>query len=520
MIGKLKSALNSWYLDDGALGGKHEDVIDDLRIIKEEGSSLGLALNLSKCEVAFLDADSKCCGIDTHFSAMSTVDPAKLTLLGAPIGDEQSVEECLASKNESFSRLCSRLELMEAHDALYLLRFCFAAPKLLYILRCSPCFKSGALGIFDQQLRSCAGKILNINFSDQAWLQTTLPVRHGGLGIRSARDLALPAFLSSLHATTVIIEGLLGKRFQSTREKALIETAMSVWIADARKEFPTSAAQRTWDEPIILRRRETLLDSTEKGSTSRARILAASARNAGAWLHALPISSLGLRLSDEQLRIAAGLRIGAELCTPHRCARCEKLVDRTGTHGLHCMRSAGRHARHAEVNDIICRSLNSAQIPADREPPGISRKDGKRPDGVTRIPWKEGRCLIWDYTCPDTLAPSHLRSSANSPGSAATAAETRKSKKYADLATRYFFAPVAIETLGAMGDEAFYFLKELGRRVEKTTLDNREPAFLFQRISVAIQRCNAACVLATVPTGQRLEDIYWSLFSSAPMTGL
>ena len=518
MIGKLKSAFNCWYLDDGALGGRREDVIDDLHLIQNEGNSLGLELNLRKCEVSFLNENCKTTNNENHFSAMTVVAPAKLTLLGAPIGDERSVDESLASKNETFSMLCRRLELMEAHDALYLLRFCFAAPKLMYILRCSPCFNSAALRAFDHELRSCAGKILNINFSDQSWLQATLPVRHGGLGLRTAHDLALPAYLSSFHASTAIIEGLLGQRFQSSAEKTMTATATSVWKAEARKEPPTSAAQRTWDEPIILRRREALLDSTEKGSACRARILAASAQHAGAWLNALPISTLGLRLNDEQLRIAAGLRIGAELCAPHRCARCGTLVDQTGTHGLHCKRSAGRHARHAEVNDIICRSLNSAQIPADREPPGISRQDGKRPDGVTRIPWREGRCLIWDYTCPDTLAPSHLRSSATSAGSAATEAERKKTRKYAALATRYFFAPVAIETLGSMGNEAFCFLKELGRRLEKTTQDNREPAFLFQRVSLAIQRCNAACVLAIVPMGQRLEDIYWSLFSSGLMT--
>ena len=38
---------------------------------------------------------------------------------------------------------------------------------------------------------------------------------------------------------------------------------------------------------------------------------------------------------------------------------------------------------------------------------GLSYCDGKRPDGATVMPWREGRALVWDATCPDTLAPSN-----------------------------------------------------------------------------------------------------------------
>src|SRR6218665_1036175 len=55
--------------------------------------------------------------------------------------------------------------------------------------------------------------------------------------------------------------------------------------------------------------------------------------------------------------------------------------------------------RHAYLNDIISRSLALAGVPNIKEPPGISRTDGKRPDGLTLIQWQGGRCLLWDATC-------------------------------------------------------------------------------------------------------------------------
>ena len=71
-------------------------------------------------------------------------------------------------------------------------------------------------------------------------------------------------------------------------------------------------------------------------------------------------------------------------------------------------RIAGRLPRHAAINTIVKMSLARAQIPFALEPVGLCRSDGKRPDGVTITPWQAGRTLVWDITCPDTYAVSHV----------------------------------------------------------------------------------------------------------------
>ncbi len=107
---------------------------------------------------------------------------------------------------------------------------------------------------------------------------------------------------------------------------------------------------------------------------------------------------------------AHGRQHCSPLCRPHTCHHCGAQVDSTATHGLSCIWSEGRHQRHAAVNDIVHRALSAAHLPSRLEPTGLSRSDGKRPDGVTLVPWKSGRLLVWDATCPDTFAPSHLPS--------------------------------------------------------------------------------------------------------------
>ena len=89
---------------------------------------------------------------------------------------------------------------MDAHDALFLLRNCFAIPKLTYVLRTSPCFQSPLLKSYDSKIRSALEKVVNIQLSGLSCEQCTLLVWFGGLGIRSAEDIVLPAFLSSIYA--------------------------------------------------------------------------------------------------------------------------------------------------------------------------------------------------------------------------------------------------------------------------------------------------------------------------------
>ena len=76
----------------------------------------------------------------------------------------------------------------------------------------------------------------------------------------------------------------------------------------------------------------------------------------------------------------------------------------------------------ADINIISMISfarLINAGIPSVKEPSGLSRTDGKRPDGATQIPWSSGKSLIWDVTVTDTLAASNISLSSAAPGESA-----------------------------------------------------------------------------------------------------
>ena len=152
-------------------------------------------------------------------------------------------------------------------------------------------------------------------------------------------------------------------------------------------------------------------------------------------MHALPIASCGLRLENEDIRVAVGLHLGAALCQALQCP-CGALVKVNGLRGLSCKFYSGKHSRHASINDIIYiyRACCRADILAVKEPTGLTRTDGKRPDGSTLVSWSAGKCVLWDVTFADTMAPSYAAISSVSTGLVAEQLSARNLAKSSELA--------------------------------------------------------------------------------------
>ena len=69
-----------------------------------------------------------------------------------------------------------------------------------------------------------------------------------------------------------------------------------------------------------------------------------------------------------------------------------------------------------------------------------------------------------------------------------------------------FFQPVAIETLGPINLSASDFISEIGNHISSITGDRRESKFLFQRLSVCIQRFNLVAFKGTFSSFPDLPD--------------
>ena len=101
LIAKISSQvpnlrLNSWYMDDGSFFGNSRDVLKAWNIVKNEGPSLGLFPNISKCELI-----SPSCST----SGFEDFDPElqkavmDIEILGSPIGSKDFSEKWMQEKS-------------------------------------------------------------------------------------------------------------------------------------------------------------------------------------------------------------------------------------------------------------------------------------------------------------------------------------------------------------------------------------------------------------------------------------
>ena len=110
-------------------------------------------------------------------------------------------------------------------------------------------------------------------------------------------------------------------------------------------------------------------------------------------------------MDNDSIRVAIGLRLGANLCVLHWCEHCGDEVDHWPRRG---------------------------------------------PDGMLMIPWTSGKLLVWDATCLDTYAPSHIRVAVTGAGAVAEKSAQYKMAKCSHLDSSYKFIPVAVETSGVL----------------------------------------------------------------------
>jgi len=66
-----------------------------------------------------------------------------------------------------------------------------------------------------------------------------------------------------------------------------------------------------------------------------------------------------------------------------------------------------------------------------------------------------------------------------------------KTTRYWALSVSHIFVPVAVERAGTWCQSAIELVQEIGKRITTVTEDTRETMFLFQRLSVVLQKGNA-----------------------------
>ena len=189
LLKRLVAELRLGFMDDITLAGKSST------FIKEAGAQLGLLINASKCEIIYKNTTKQF--ESSAFEGFQRIELDHLCLLSVPILRESATDNCLREKCIELNKGIARLSILQAHEAMIILKNSLSIPKLMYILRTADCCDNKLLTQFDNIVSNGLWTILNCELSGEQILQASLPVKAGGLVFRSSSSHAPSAFLAS-----------------------------------------------------------------------------------------------------------------------------------------------------------------------------------------------------------------------------------------------------------------------------------------------------------------------------------
>ena len=237
-----------------------------------------------------------------------------MEFLGEAILD-QTVKKAFANKLHTYNLLTHRLQQLDTNTSVFLLKNAPSLPSLLFVLRSSHCYcHSDDIAPHDECIRNTAESIRNVQFDDTVWKQAKLPVRFGGLGLRSVVDQALPAHLSSRESCR-----------RTHHAKFPPPSDPSVENADDVITTLASSDLKIPEDPVRQSNLDFLLCSALVAALKPilkqhrlACFMATTWKESGARLNCLPSTAIGCRLDNDNFRLAVSILIGLRICTAHR----------------------------------------------------------------------------------------------------------------------------------------------------------------------------------------------------------
>ncbi|XP_062510401.1 uncharacterized protein LOC134186441 [Corticium candelabrum] len=246
-----------------------------------------------------------------------------------------------------------------------------------------------------------------------SWLQASLPVRQGGLGLREAVRMSSSAFIGSCNSVRSLCSPLLPTTpllEESVPNSNYSSPDFSVFPGEStakdhiRSLAPdsldtidlTSSSQRDLQRLLDTKLSTTILENASL--RDRARLDTISAPHAGAWLRAIPNPNLSLAMPQREFIIAVCKWLGIAFFPPppssKRCS-CGQVLDSYGDHLLGCGEGNWRNRRHNALADIVFEALLSDNANCHREQ-RLCGDSNARPGDVYHPDFERGRPTYFD----------------------------------------------------------------------------------------------------------------------------
>ena len=505
------------YLDDIVVAGESEAVWRALLLLQRSIPSLGLTLNMAKCELIPLAGSLSTSDLSLFPAQMARVHSRRFKFLGAPIGDREFAASFVQNKRaaKSDGLLTEIAGIEDAQVTHKLLSRCMGTARIMHAMRTTRSdWMLGQLEHVDKSMAITAETCFGFAMPPSAEVQASLPVSLGGFSFRSAKRHAAVAYLCSRVATRSLCEAMdpSFSWYVAVTSGSGISEAIGLCNqhvpADLALDVNTlavlCASHRALSRRVDEWAKAQLLSSGLANAAERARVQAAGAAHAGVWLTALPSPSLGQRMSHPEFVTAAKVRLGLELLTADAwCPQCDEILDTRASHAMACMSGGDAVRLHNELRDAVFVKCMAAGIQGHREQAELLPDDPRRRLGDIYIPqWPGGQGIAMDFAVTSPLQIALVQAAAENPLAAERAYEERKfadrrtSQRCLDHGVR--LVPMVVESMGGWGPEAQKAFKVIARALISSTWlpHGLAVAQMYESLSVKLMRAVARSTLA------------------------
>ena len=221
-------------------------------------------------------------------------------VLGAAVGSPEFVSSYLQKRVQKVVSLLENLSYLDDPQcALGILRYCLGTPKLVYSIRTNTPTRHliDVLKVFDSSQRDALDQIIDAVTSDNAWLQSTLPINSSGLGVRQSQEQFRAAYVGSVIASDDLVQKITNQRASDSRVFKELYASLEPFNLNSYTQKKIQEAAKK-----LLR--------NQSSNREKARLQSLSLPHSGAWLAALPVPALGLHMCPSEFQISVKYRLG------------------------------------------------------------------------------------------------------------------------------------------------------------------------------------------------------------------
>ena len=514
--------LHAWFLDDGTFGGSLTHLAAAVGYLKRRAPELGLQLNTTKSVLWHPDsAYARAAALPPALEDLTLSNESGLTLLGGSVGEVQYTHQEVKKRFDKIRDVISRLEILQDPQVAYqFLRYCTGAPKASYIMRTTDPSLVGDLYLqFDQAQCDALGRIVGASLTTDSahWVQASLPLDLGGLGIRSVSAHSQAAYVVSCLQTDRLVGQLLGPLGCRRDYRPAVGVLRELCSSNLIKPLPQNLSgvpQRMVSECIDLARLEGVVARSEP--RHQAVIRSAALPHTGDFLNAVPCPALGLRMEGRAFTYACKYRLGLPVYQTDKpaCSACvREPSDRMGDHAIAaCVATGDRIRRHDLLRDRIFDTASAAVLAPRKEVRGLCEdRPERRPGDIVVQRWT-GSPAQYESTAFDIMVTSPLHNGMLSvtpaePRRALEEACKYKPEKYnpqanpPTLAADVHLVPLVVTTFGAWDEDAASHLRKFAvlHAQNKGLEHGTTIKHFFQRLSVTLQKMNAEMLIRRCP---------------------